>query len=50
MSKYVALLSSKGYAIGAKFRTWIETELHLKEEHLEDELLGHVEDMLAICG
>eukprot|EP00965_Chrysotila_dentata_P072223 2386816-Pleurochrysis_carterae.AAC.1 len=48
---YVALHSSKGYAIGAKFRQWIDAELHGKEEEsFEYELLGSVEDMLAICG
>eukprot|EP00966_Prymnesium_polylepis_P068930 1601355-Prymnesium_polylepis.1 len=51
VSKYVALFSSKGYAIGAKFRKWLEAEEHLKaEERLEGEVLGGVEDMLAICG
>ena len=50
-SKYVALFSSKGYAIGAKFRKWLAAEEQLKaEERLEGELLGAVEDMLAICG
>lgn len=50
-SKYVALFSSKGYAVGAKFRKWLEAEEHLKaEERLEGELLGAIEDMLAICG
>jgi hypothetical protein len=51
VSKYVALFSSKGYAIGAKFRKWIEAELAAREEEAsDDELLGWVEDMLAICG
>lgn len=50
-SKYVALFSSKGYAVGAKFRKWLEAEEHLKaEERLEGDLLGAIEDMLAICG
>eukprot|EP00966_Prymnesium_polylepis_P080281 1859742-Prymnesium_polylepis.1 len=50
-SKYVALFSSKGYAIGAKFRKWLEAEQHLKAEgRLEGEILGGVEDMMAICG
>eukprot|EP00965_Chrysotila_dentata_P176063 5813294-Pleurochrysis_carterae.AAC.1 len=50
-SKYVALHSSKGYAIGAKFRQWLDAELHSKdEEFLDNELLGPVEDMLVICG
>ena len=52
VAKYVALFSSKGYAVGAKFRTWLEAELHERKEEAEDEaeLLGFVEDMLAICG
>eukprot|EP00966_Prymnesium_polylepis_P325229 7381210-Prymnesium_polylepis.1 len=50
-SKYVALFSSKGYAIGAKFRKWLQAEEKMKaEERLEGELLGAVEDMLSICG
>lgn len=50
-AKYVAMFSSKGYAIGAKFRKWIQAEEHLKEgERLQGEVLGAVEDMLAICG
>eukprot|EP00965_Chrysotila_dentata_P176301 5821318-Pleurochrysis_carterae.AAC.1 len=50
-SDYVALHSSKGYAIGAKIRQWLDAELHGKEEEsFENELLGSVEDMLAICG
>eukprot|EP00965_Chrysotila_dentata_P173342 5722170-Pleurochrysis_carterae.AAC.1 len=50
-SKYVALHSSKGYAIGAKFRLWLDAELQGKdEEPFDNELLGCVEDMLAICG
>eukprot|EP00965_Chrysotila_dentata_P149012 4921943-Pleurochrysis_carterae.AAC.1 len=50
-SKYVALHSSKYYAIGAKFWQWLDAELHGKEEgSFDNELLGSVEDMLAICG
>eukprot|EP00965_Chrysotila_dentata_P127454 4214816-Pleurochrysis_carterae.AAC.1 len=50
-SKYVALHSSKGYAIGAKFRQWLDAELHSKEEEsFDNERLGSVEDMLAVCG
>eukprot|EP00965_Chrysotila_dentata_P053380 1770998-Pleurochrysis_carterae.AAC.1 len=40
-SKYVALHSSKGYAIGAKFRQRLDAELHGKEEEsFDNELLG----------
>eukprot|EP00965_Chrysotila_dentata_P147824 4879530-Pleurochrysis_carterae.AAC.1 len=40
-SKYVALHSSKGYAIGAKFWLWLDAELHGKEEvSFYNELLG----------
>eukprot|EP00965_Chrysotila_dentata_P110510 3651666-Pleurochrysis_carterae.AAC.1 len=40
-SKYVALHSSKGYAIRAKFRQWLDAELHGKEEEsFDNELLG----------
>eukprot|EP00965_Chrysotila_dentata_P151928 5020135-Pleurochrysis_carterae.AAC.2 len=50
-SKYVAPHSSKGYAIGAKFRPWLDAELHGKEEKsFDNKLLGSVENMLAICG
>eukprot|EP00965_Chrysotila_dentata_P174935 5775482-Pleurochrysis_carterae.AAC.1 len=50
-SKYVARHSSTGYAIGAKFRLWLDAEIHGKEEQsLDNELLGFVVDMLAICG
>eukprot|EP00965_Chrysotila_dentata_P147214 4860764-Pleurochrysis_carterae.AAC.1 len=50
-SKYVALHSSKGHAIGAKFWQWLDAELHGKEEEfLDNELLGSVEDMLANAG
>eukprot|EP00965_Chrysotila_dentata_P040866 1354772-Pleurochrysis_carterae.AAC.1 len=48
-SKYVALRSSKGYAIGAKFRQWLDAELHGKEEEsFDNKLLGSVEDMMSI--
>ena len=47
--KYVALASSKGYAIGAKFREWIEARL-ADEAAQAEELLGYSEDLLAICG
>eukprot|EP00965_Chrysotila_dentata_P012532 411867-Pleurochrysis_carterae.AAC.1 len=50
-SKYVALHSSMGYAIGAKFWQWLDAELHsTEEESFDNELLGSIEDMLAICG
>ena len=49
MSKYVALCSTKGYAIGRKLQEWMEARLADLEEQLE-ELAGHVEDVLAICG
>ena len=49
MSKYVALCSTKGYAIGRKFLEWIEARLADMDEQ-SDALLGHSEDILAICG
>eukprot|EP00965_Chrysotila_dentata_P188625 6172851-Pleurochrysis_carterae.AAC.5 len=50
-SKYVALHSSKGDGIGAKFRQWLEAELYGKEEEsFDNKLLGSVEEILAICG
>lgn len=49
MSKYVALCSTKGYAIGRKLQEWMEARLADLEEQLEH-LVGHVEDVLAICG
>ena len=49
MSKYVALCSTKGYAIGRKLQEWIEARLADLEEQMES-LAGHVEDVLAICG
>ena len=49
VAKYVALCSSKGYAIGQKFLEWIEARLADQEDQT-GELLGHSEDMLAICG
>lgn len=49
VAKYVALCSTKGYAIGQKFLEWMESRLADMEEHTT-ELLGHSEDMLAICG
>eukprot|EP00965_Chrysotila_dentata_P061148 2025982-Pleurochrysis_carterae.AAC.1 len=49
-AKYVALRSSNGYAIGAKFRQWLNVEQYAKEDSIDGELLGSVEDMLVICG
>ncbi|EOD08659.1 hypothetical protein EMIHUDRAFT_217403 [Emiliania huxleyi CCMP1516] len=49
VSKYVALCSTKGYAIGRKLQEWMEARLADLEEQLEH-LVGHVEDVLAICG
>jgi len=49
--KYTALFSSKGYAVGSKFRQWILTQLAAQEGDIPgDQLLGSVEDLLAICG
>jgi hypothetical protein len=55
VAKYVALCSTKGYAIGRKFVEWMETRLadaEADEAQLRQglELLGHSEDVLAICG
>ena len=47
--KYVALFSSKGYAIGENFAQWLAHKLHTTER-LAGELIGHVQDLLAICG
>ena len=49
VSKYVALFSSKGYAIGANFAQWLAHKLKTTEQ-LAAELIGHVQDLLAICG
>ena len=48
-AKYVALFSSKGYAIGANFAQWLAHKLKTTEQ-LAGELIAHVEDLLAICG
>ena len=48
-SKYVALFSSKGYAIGANFAQWLAHKLKTTEE-CACELIGHIEDLLAICA
>ena len=47
--KYVALFSSKGYAIGENFGQWLAHKLS-SSEAAAMELIGHVEDLLAICG
>ena len=49
VSKYVALFSSKGYAIGANFAQWLAHKLKATERQAH-ELIDHVEDLLAICG
>lgn len=49
VSKYVALFSSKGYAIGENFAQWLAHKLRTTEQ-LAGALVGHVEDLLAICG
>ena len=49
MAKYVALCSSKGYAIGQKFAEWMDARLAYMEEE-STELLGHSEDVLSIQG
>lgn len=49
MAKYVALRSSKGYAIGQKFLEWMEARLEDLSADQAD-LIGHSEDVLAICG
>lgn len=41
--------STKGYAIGRKFVEWIEAWLADLDEQMT-ELVGHSEDLLAICG
>ena len=48
MAKYVAMCSTKGYAIGRKFLEWIEARLADVDD--QSALLGHSEDILAICG
>ena len=50
LAKYCALHSSKGYAVGLKTQKWMLAEEHVSTDDLSDELLGHFEDMLAICG
>ena len=49
VSKYVALYSSKGYAIGEDFGQWLAHKLKTTERQA-GELIGHVEDLLSICG
>ena len=50
MSKYVALCSTKGYAIGRKFLEWIEARLADSDEQAE--LLGRwlMRDIKAARG
>ena len=48
VAKYVALCSSKGYAIGQKFAEWIEARLAASTDSTQ--LLGDAADLLAICG
>jgi hypothetical protein len=48
VAKYVAMCSTKGYAIGRKFLEWIEARLADVDD--QSELLGNSEDVLAICG
>lgn len=49
VSKYVALFSSKGYAIGEAFAEWLGHKLQTTPA-VAQQLIGHVEDLLAICG
>ena len=48
VAKYVAMCSTKGYAIGRKFLEWMEARLADVDD--QSALLGHSEDVLAICG
>ena len=51
--EYTALFSSKGYAIGNKFRKWLEAEEAVQTAEVagdDPELKGFIEDLLAICG
>ena len=45
----MALFSSKGYAIGEDYAQWLAYKLKTSESNAT-ELIGHVEDLLAICG
>ena len=49
IAKYVALFSSKGYAIGEKFGKWLEEQMG-KDPQMENDLRGFVSDLQAICG
>eukprot|EP00965_Chrysotila_dentata_P263418 6214827-Pleurochrysis_carterae.AAC.7 len=49
-AKYVALHPWRGYVIGATFRQWLDAEQYAKEDVLDGELLGSVENMLASCS
>jgi len=51
--KYTALFSSKGYAIGYKFRKWAEAQEAAQTAEgagADPELKGCIEDLLAVCG
>ena len=45
----MALFSSKGYAIGANFSSWLAHKMRTTQRQA-DELISSVEDLLAICG
>jgi len=49
VAKYVALFSSKGYAIGENFAQWLEAQMG-RDEKLEGDLREFVSDLQAICG
>jgi hypothetical protein len=49
VAKYVALFSSKGYAIGENFSQWLEVQM-AREPAMEGDLRGFVSDLQAICG
>jgi hypothetical protein len=50
VAKYVALFSSKGYAIGENFAQWLEVQMKNDGPALEGDLRGFVSDLQAICG
>ena len=51
VAKYCALCSTKGYAIGRKFREWLEARAADAAAAGEElDAIGHPEDLLAICG
>ena len=47
VAKYVALFSSKGYAIGENFAQWLEAQMR-RDEQLEGDLREFVSDLQAI--